>query len=56
MSKAEKSRLAAIDKMLDRWEAEDTKHGKNIKPLSDPKPGWDHRKYLNAIYDGRLNK
>lgn len=56
MTRKEKARLAELDKMLDRWTAE-TKAGKdNPGPVSDPKPNWDHRAYLNSIYDKGWNK
>jgi hypothetical protein len=51
-----KAEMKKLDAMLDRWEAE-TKAGKdNPGKVSDPKPGWDHLKYLSAIYDKGWNK
>lgn len=52
-SKPKADAMAGVDKMLDRWEAE-TKAGKdNPGAISDPNPGWDHRKYLDYLADRR---
>ena len=50
-----KKEILQLDKMLDRWEKE-TKEGRdNPGKVSDPKPNWDHKKYLNRIYSNKKN-
>jgi hypothetical protein len=55
MRETERRYLKGVDAMLDRWEKETKAGTDNPGKVSDPKPGWDHKKYLKQLYSNPRN-